>query len=490
MLALFTVASVRAQVSPQISVRVHEGRAALIQMRLQEADSLLSGIGASPQEEALLAYHRTYVPLLGILLSDKEDSYTSFFERSDSARAFLDDQSNTGWYRWLAGEIELQRTWAWAKQGKYFRAALAANAAFFHLNAARKLSPEMEDIDKGLGLIHLAIGTLPDRYRRLLRFLGYSGTLREGLAELHRASLESEWNREEALILMATVDKYGYPSVIKAANAYERLWNEYRPSPLIALLYADALIRERRPSDALAVVAEGQKSAEKPGISAVDYLWYFQGEAQFRLGRCAEAVQAFQKYDNSHAGPSLKLAAYLMAAQCEEISGNRDEALTWYKKISGSRGFAEESAAVRSAARYLKSPMTTDQKDLLRAQNLFNSSRDAEAQAVYESVLERLNVSADQKAEATYGLARVFHENGRMERALKFYGRTIASDADSLKKWRPFSMMHAASIYAQTGRRRLALRMLERLDDYSGDYDFKSSVENRARLIRDELDKR
>ena len=125
-----------AQLSPEVEERVASARTALMEMRLDAADSLLTAPGLNLDEQALVAYHRSYIPLIGVLLADGQKNTDQFFERSDFARDLLDDAPDTPWFQWLSGEVELQRSLVWAKRGEYLRAGLAANAAYHRFNTA------------------------------------------------------------------------------------------------------------------------------------------------------------------------------------------------------------------------------------------------------------------------------------------------------------------------------------------------------------------
>ena len=51
-----------AQLSPHVEERVLSARTALMEMRLDVADSLLAAPGSSLEEQTLVAFHRSYIP--------------------------------------------------------------------------------------------------------------------------------------------------------------------------------------------------------------------------------------------------------------------------------------------------------------------------------------------------------------------------------------------------------------------------------------------
>jgi tetratricopeptide (TPR) repeat protein len=465
-------------IAASVGSRVEEARRHILAMNLEAVDRALDMRSLSVDEAALVGWTRELARLLELLVADSSSDYDAFLERNERLYEQVDEAPGTAWRHWLLGEISLQRTWARSKRGDAFKAAWSARRALGHLERARALDPGLIEPLKGLGLLHMGIGALPDRFRRVLGWFGIEGSLDQGLAELASARDASVWNRQEAAVLLATVDKFGFPSPVDAAEVYAELWAASPGSPLIGLSYADVLIRERQPVEALAVL-----DATSDPSGTVHYLIWYRGEALYRLGHCPQAEAAFAEYERIHEGASLKLAGRLLAGQCAELGGRRQEAESWYARIVGERGFAEELAAQRRAARLLESPMTEGEKDLLRAWGSFDSGRDSTAMAQFSALVESRHETSHVRAEATYGVARVFHETGETSEAITWYERTLAEAADPLAKWHGFARMHLVELYLDSGHEQRALSTLSDLHAMEEAYDYRSSVENRVRFL-------
>lgn len=465
-------------ISPEVGRRVMVARGHILAMDLEAVTRTLDGSVASLDEEALVGWTRELARLIVLLVADQESDFDAFLQRNDQLYSRLDEAPGTAWRHWLMGEVSLQRTWARSKRGDSFKAAWSARRALNHLERARELDPDFFEPLKGIGLLHMGIGALPDRYRRVLGWFGISGTLEQGLGELELAMTSSVWNDVEAAVLLATVDKFGFPSPVEAASIYRNLWLEHPGSPLIALFHADVLIRERRPLEALEVL---QATSDPSG--SVHYLTWYRGEALYHLGRCDEAVEAFAEYERIHSGPSLKLTGRLLAGQCSELSGRREEAVAWYTQIMDERGFAEELAAIRKASLLQQRPMTETEKALLRAWSAFNSGDDAQARNAFRAIAESPRTEGPDRAEAAYGLARGYHEAGNDTEAIRWYEQSLVEPADPLAKWHGFARMHLISLYLEAEDREAARAALDALEAMEAEYDYRSSVENRVRLL-------
>lgn len=465
-------------VAAEVAARVDEARSAMLDLDLDRAGVLLSVDGASEDEEGLIRMTAALSRLVILLLHDGETEFGDFLSENRSLESFLDDLPGTAWRHWLLGEVALQRAWARSKRGESIRAALALRRALKHLERSRELDPRLIEPLMGLGLIHLGISALPDRHRRFLGWFGYEATLDQGLSELDRARREARWNGVEASILLATVDKYGFPAPVRATDEYRRLWEAHPGSPLIGFLLADALIRDRQPSEALGILDQ----AEDPSGLA-HYLTWFRGEALVYLGRCLEAVSAFEEYEQIHQGPSLKSAGRLMAGRCLEESGDRDAALTWYARVLDDRGFAEEKAAVREATYRSTSPMTDVERRALRARAHFNAGQDHASWDGYSALLDEPATPGAIRAEAAYYRARIHHAAGDTTAAIAAYRRTLEEAADPMDKWHGFARMHLAALLFETGQEVEARQVIDALQAMDAEYDFRSSVENRVRFL-------
>lgn len=466
-------------VSAEVAQRVEEARDAILFMELDRAASLLGESTESIDERALMGWTRELAALVTLLVADEESDYDAFLDRNEELYEQIGNAPETAWRHWLMGEVSLQRTWARSKRGNSLKAAWAARRALLHLERARELDPGFMEPLKGIGLLHMGIGALPDRYRRVLGWLGISGELEEGLVELELAMNHAMWNEVEAAVLLATVDKFGFPSPVEAVRVYEMLWDKHAGSPLIGLSYADVLIRERKPLEALEILS---RSPDPSG--RVHYLTWYRGEALFHLGRCQASASAFEEYERIHSGPSLKLAGRLMAGQCLEREGQRQEALKWYAMIVDERGFAEEQAAMRKASELQEVPMSGTEKELMAAWGAFNSGLDDRAKRLFEGVLDSQETGGADQAEAAYGLARIHHESGRVEKAIDGYRKVLDLPADPLEKWHGFARMHLVSLYLEQDRIDEARAMLDQIGRMSEPYDFRASVENRTRLMQ------
>ncbi len=466
---------------------LEEVRRTIMFMQFARAESLLDRLNNRPDGAVAAAYYKATIGLLEVLLFDTEESDELFLERSDELLELLAKQEPSISRSWLRADAIQQRMWAWAKNGRYVRAAFAGNAAFLAFESVLEEDPTFYEAYKGIGLLHMAIGALPKTYQTFLKFLGYSGGLDRGIAELRLSADSSQYSREEALVFLATLDVYGLSSAVEAISVLDGLRREYPGSPLFGLAYGDALIRKMRSPEAETVLREVVRFTAETGAVEIDYVHFFLGESLYRQNRFEEAREWFESFLEKHAGRALKVRARLHIGECLEMEGNREDALAWYEITIAVRDMEEELVAARRAGNLLGRPMDAADKALLRGHNSFNSGNLEAALPEFERVYEEDLATETQKGEAAYRLARLAHVSGDLEEAEIWYRRSIEKPGDPQAKWAPWGLFHLAHIAVKENRKEDARDLLGRLSDYDSKYDYQPTLERKARLMLDRL---
>ncbi len=462
-------------------------RDSIMRLKFEQADSLLGVLKLRPDGSPAVAYHRTAMALLRVFFFDSRETYDDFFDRSDHLGEVLDNRKASIGRDYLRAENVLLRTLVWIKKRDYVKAVLAGNAAFKAFERLTKTESVLPEAWKGMGLLHMMIGAVPRTYRRYLTFFGYSGTLEEGVSELHRAVEESTYAREEALIYLATLDLYEFPAGVDAVDVLSGLWRRYAGSPLFGLLYGDALIRRRQAPAAETVLRRAREVSLENGVVSVAYLDFFLGFSVFLQNRFSEARGWFTSFLDRSQASALRMRTRLRIGETLELEGDRDAAVGWYNRVAVEREYEEDAAAGKHARDLLAHPMDAVDRRLLIAHNDFRSGKLDDAVVVFEEVYAIQGVRPVQQAESAYRLGRLNDHRSDFETAALWYERAIDTPGDPLARYAPWSMYYLAKIEAERGHNGRATRLLRRLLDYDGKYEFRPSMERRATLLLDRI---
>jgi hypothetical protein len=125
-----------------------------------------------------------------------------------------------------------------------FRAALRSGTdAVDHHRGVLKLSPEFRDAELTIGLLNYVIGALPLPQKMLVAAMGVRGSKKRGLEALERVSVEGQWARDAARVLLVDL----YKREKRWTDSYEmarQLSEKYPRNYLFRLQMADSLVSE------------------------------------------------------------------------------------------------------------------------------------------------------------------------------------------------------------------------------------------------------
>ena len=125
-----------------------------------------------------------------------------------------------------------------------FRAALRSGTdAVDHHREVLKLSPEFRDAELTIGLLNYVIGALPLPQKMLVAAMGVRGSKKRGLEALERVSIEGQWARDAARVLLVDL----YKREKRWTDSFEmarQLAEKYPRNYLFRLQMADSLVSE------------------------------------------------------------------------------------------------------------------------------------------------------------------------------------------------------------------------------------------------------
>ncbi|NNE47001.1 MAG: tetratricopeptide repeat protein [Rhodothermales bacterium] len=472
--------------SPLAIGMMEEGRELLLRFRIDESEDVFYHLSRQPDGKAAAYYFLAYSSLLKLLVSDDVLYHDEFVARTDSLDRALLDVSDSPWSAFFSAESELQQSIFRAKRGKYIRAALAGRKAFRRYDRLVRDYPDFHEAYKGLGLIHVAVGSLPGVYRTVLGILGVHGTVEDGLRDLRVAADSSTYGREEAAILLSILGIV-IDTGTDAGALLTPMYARYGDSPLFGHLYGFYLYSERQSEAALPVLQQASRNSDREEYFDLDYVEFYLADTFFRLDRYDEAIVHFQRYLDRHRGSALKALASLGMGLSLEMIGQRMAALSFYEDVVVARDFDSDRAARRWADRLLQEPLTELDRQLLAGRNAFDSGRYDLSARILEGVVAVDTLDAERRAQALYRLGRSRHVTGSEEEALKLYLGVMQLQLASESRWAPWSSYYAGRIHESAGRNAQALEFYERALAYGTEYDYRQSLEKNVKVARERL---
>ncbi len=460
---------------------LEDARSHLFAYRLDRADSILYVLAEHEEGGPAAWFHLTMTALHRALMSDEDEYFQSFYARRDTLARLLDRQPRSLWADYMRAETGLWEAVVHAKRGRYVRSAMAARSSFGRFSRIVADEPAFFEAYKGLGLLHLSIGSLPGSFRFLLKVLGYQGGIAQGLNELEQAYTRSRYNSFEAGIFLAFAKVTLYISGQEGLHIVEDIYQRDTSSTLAAHLYGFLLLSDQQAERAAEVLSAAVARSETPAYFYDEYIDFYLAEAHFRNDRFDDAELYYRRYIDRHSGPALKAQANLGLGRALEMQGRRSEALGFYDRVRAQREFDTDAASKRAAERLRQRPIAGIDRELLLAANAYDSRRWERAEELLTEILTNGASSDDEKAEAAYRLGRLEEGRGRYAEAIAAYGQAISLQSDRRARWAPWSWFYIGRIWLSQGLDDQARQAFDHARAYGGGFDYHQALEQSIR---------
>lgn len=396
----------------------------VFELRLPEAQSLIARLKLR-EPDNLVAYHlENYVDFFTIYVSEDEAAYDRMKANRDRRlEKVIAGDENSPYYLFVQAEIRLH----WALLKFRFEEYLSA---FTDINRAHKLLlrnqerfPDFLGNTKDLGILHAAVGTVPDNYRWALELLSsLEGTVEQGKREvesvLRAARTEYFPFRQETQVLYTFLLLHldGRPDAAWAALEEADL----RPAetPLHAFVLANVAMRTGHNDDAIRWMEAAPRSVD---FYPFPYLDYMLGVAKVRKLDTSGKRHLLTFLRNTRGRHYIK-EAYQKLAWAELLAGH-PQGYQDYMELLQERGTAAAGGdrnAEREAERGQVPPVV-----LLKARLLYDGGYYERALAVLNSRSESSFDHFEHQLEYVYRKGRILHGQERFDEAIESYDRTI-----------------------------------------------------------------
>lgn len=402
----------------------------ILELRLNEAQSRIAQLKLN-EPDNLVAYHlENYVDFFIIYVSEDEQAYQRMKPNRDRRlEKIASGDENSPYYLYTQAEIRLH----WALLKFRFEEYLSA---FSDINRAHKLLlsnqekfPDFLGNQKDLGILHAAVGTVPDNYRWALELLSsLEGTVAQGKREveevLNTARRTNFPFQQETQVLYTFL-------LLHLDGRSDAAWSaladaDLRPSetPLHAFVLANVAMRTGRNDEAIRWIA---KAPRGPEFFPFPYLDYMLGVAKLRRLN-TDGSRHLRDFLRATRGRHYVKEAYQKMAWAELLSGRPEgyrSNMNLVKEKGANAAGGDNNAQREAEAGIIPSVI------LLKARLLYDGG-------YYQQALDKLNgQSANsfpsflERLEYTYRKGRILHGLQKYEEALAQYDQTISKGQNS-----------------------------------------------------------
>lgn len=441
LLWLFPTARTEARAYFNFHAKARQAYEAILSLRLQEAASILAQIRLNEPDNYIVYHLENYADFFMLAVRDDETAFRRMLPNRDRRlEKVMAGDDDSPYYLYIQAEIRLHWALLRLRFGDYWSAFSDINRAHKLLLRNQDRFPNFAGNKKDLGMLHAAVGTIPDDYKWAVELLSsLQGTVAQGRREMESAlAYKSDYPyRRETQVIYAFL-------LLHLDNQPDRAWQVANDAhltpqnnPLHCFVLSHIAMHTGRNDEALGFLAGRPTSS---AFLSFPFLDYMQGIAKLRK-LDTSGTAGFQRFISGTRGKHYVKEAYQKLAWAALLDGNEtgyqrymQTLLTKGDKLAG----GDKNAQHEAESGQMPHPT------LLRARLLFDGGYYTRAdQLLAKHSVESFTASAH-RLEYLYRRGRILHGKHSYEEALRFYNQTIERGRNS-------SSFHACNAALQAG---------------------------------------
>jgi hypothetical protein len=396
----------------------------IFELKLSAARQLIAAEKRTHPKNAIVPLLENYADYFYLITSEnKQDFERLKDERSRRLNQIEDEENNSPYYLYAQAEINLQWALLRSRYGEFFTAAREIRKANGQLQENSKKYPGFHLNGKGIGLINVFLGNLPDGIlKSALATFGLKGDVQKGLAmldnlaqNLPRSTYEPFY--EEVVFYYSFV----LSDIVHSPEAYAKTMKYTAriadSSLLKAYLQAYVCSRNAHNDEAIIILSN------RPGgdaYQAFPYLELLMGTAKLNRLDYTATVN-FKKFLALNKGVNYIKDANLHLSWVALLSGDTGAYNAYIAKVKGlGYTFGERDKQAMNEA-----TGPTPNPELLKARLLFDGGYYARALDLFSGRTAADYKTAKDKAEFYYRAARIYDAQEKDDNALLNYQNAV-----------------------------------------------------------------
>jgi len=463
----------------EFTPKARQAYSLIMQLRLDEAGESIRQLRLREPDNYVSYFLDNYIDFFKVFIGEREEDLKRMKDNKTTRLSMIAKTDPASPYL-LYCKAEMQLQWALArlKFEEYTRAFFEIKSAYSDLQDNTKRFPDFVANKKSLGVLHAAIGTIPDEYKWGVSWLGgMSGTIDQGVRELESVirygNNHSFLFRDEAVVMYAFV-------MLHLNNDAERAWKivsdsdlDPTSSPLACFALSNIAMRTGRNDIAISYLTKRPTGSK---FYTFHYLNFMLGVAKLhRLDTDADLY--LQSFIKTFKGRNYIKEAYQKLAWAQLIEGNISGYLMNNANIlKYGRALVDEDKAALKEAKSAEIPDVT----LLKARLLFDGGYFSRSYQVLTGTSEASFKNIKQKLEYNYRLGRVLHSMSNENAALKYYLITIQKGKNNPAYFACNAALNTGLIYEERNNYSLARKYYNLCLSLSPS-EYKSSLHQKAK---------
>ncbi|MEO1050112.1 MAG: hypothetical protein AAFX87_05790 [Bacteroidota bacterium] len=455
----------------------------ILKLKLKAGRAQLDVIPSGRNSPAKL-YLQSFAETIEVLISGDKDLFDDYEANAERHIKEIDAIKTASPYQlYYQAEIKLQWAFVYIKFGKELDAALNLRQCYRLLTKNQERYPEFLPNYKSLGLMHIVIGSVPDKYQWLLDLIGLEGTIDQGMQELSKLEESSSVFNLEAALLKNLMKAYILHRTKEAVESLDQIVTQNDDNLLALYLYVSALLKDSQSETALELLRkDGIRSDTYIDFAFLDYL---KGEIYLQKGEYDVAILYLNKFIESFKGANSIKDAHYKIFLAYWLSDRIEEADVYFQKAK--RTGKRNTEADKHAAKMLASGQRPNKPIMKIRLSTDGGYYEIAKQLIEELNLEDLKEEKD-RIEFQYRQARLHHKTGELNKAVSLYTKTIENAGKNPWYFAPNSALQLGYIYLDLENKEAAKKYFKLALTYRN-HEYKTSIDNKAKSALSSLKK-
>lgn len=428
-----------------------------LSLRITEARNLINQTKSREPNNLLLYLVEDYADFFTVFIHEDYEEFKAFLPQKDARiQAVRKGDENSPYLLYSEADIRLHWALLHLRFEEYFSAFTEVNKAFKLLKKNRERFPGFMPNLKDLGILHAAVGTIPDNYRWGVELLtSLEGTINQGQEEIEEVL---EFARDNDFVFEAETKVLYAFMLLHLGNEKGKAWEtittgglQPQSNPLHCFVVANLAMRTGRNDEAIRILEQRPQSR---AFLPLPYLEFMLGLAKLRR-LDSDAAQYFQQYLNKFQGRHFIKEAWQKKAWSSLISGEENAYRSEMKKCL-TEGHAT-SGSDKNALKEAQSGRVPDMR-LLKARLLFDGGYYHKAHDLLSGFQADDFKDKYQQLEFNYRLGRILQGLERYPEAIQYYSRTIDSGMDEPWFFACNAALQTGIIHESSGKKQAATK--------------------------------
>jgi len=447
----------------------------IFQFRFNEAQQILN---AEDEENLIADFLENYIYFFKVLVDEQKGDLNKYLDFKDGLIAKLNKADGDNPYkRYCIAETQMYSAIARFTFDEYWGGFWDLKKAFKQFEENDRKFPEFLVNKKGLGLLHMMVGTIPDKYKWGAKIVGFNGTVEQGAAEIFEfvdAAHYEHITKDEAKLLYAAYQLFISQDEAVAQEMVDEL--DPNKSVINRFIVANLSYRMGYNEKAIQLLENRPTGSEYYPIAAFDLL-----VGTYKLTRLdTDSDKYIKRFLRDTKSKNYKKEAYQKLAWHELIINDNELGYFNYMekiKAVGSLSEEEDKIALLEAEKGI-----APNKYLLRAKLLYNGG-------YYERTLEELSniedgslTDKEEILEMDYRYGRTFQQLNDFESGIAYLNQVVDNQTSSeIYYFAPKACIEIAEMYAEKDNNTSAMSYYNKALAYSSDYLYKDAIRNQAK---------